>query len=95
MAEYREVTKQFNRMCESYGDTCENCLLQNPRGILTCWRWCFEEPVKAEKIIMDWAKENPVVTNRDKFKEVFGIDWWAINTADWLKDEYKEPEKDD
>ena len=96
MAEYREVTKQFNRMCESYGDTCEKCLLQNPRGILTCWRWCFEEPVKAEEIIMNWAQEHQPITNNDKIKEIFGLDFKSTFTAspwtlEWLDEEYKEP----
>lgn len=33
-----------------------------------------EYPEEAEKIIMNWAKEHPVKTNADKFKEVFGVE---------------------
>lgn len=45
------------------------------------------------------AKENPVKTNRDKFKESFGFDFKTTFTAspwtlEWLDEEYKEPKDD-
>ena len=99
MAEYREVIKQFQRMCESYGASCDGCPVKKQRGIFHCWRWITEEPEVAEELIMKWAKENPVMTNGDKIKEVFGIDFKStFNTSpwtlEWLDEEYKEPKND-
>lgn len=57
------------------------------------------------KNIHDCAKEHPVVTNRDKIKDVFGFNMTSwddakLNGKDfdfnkWLSSEYKEPNKDD
>lgn len=72
MAEFKEVMKQRKRMCNC--TICENCwlsLLSN-REHKTCMSFIIDCADKAEKIIMDWAKEHPIVTNKDKFKEVFG-----------------------
>ena len=96
MAEYQEVIKHFKRMCESYGALCDGCPVDEQRGIFYCWRWITEEPVKAEEIIMQWAKEHPPVTNNDKIKEIFGLDFKSTFTAspwtlEWLDEEYKEP----
>lgn len=98
MAEYQEVIKQFRRICEHYrADVCcANCPLKEERGIYHCWRWISEEPEKAEEIIMNWAKKNPPVTNGDKIKEVFGIDFKSTFnispwTKEWLEEAYKEP----
>ena len=96
MAEYQEVIKHFKRMCESYGDSCNGCPIEEQRGIFYCWRWITEEPVKAEEIIMNWAKEHPPITNNDKIKEIFGLDFKSTFTAspwtiEWLDEEYKEP----
>lgn len=98
MAEFKEVIKQFWRICERYrADVCcANCPLKDARGVYHCWRWISEEPEKAEELIMKWAKENPVKKNYHKFEETFGInpilmDWWNTKGADWLMEEYKEP----
>ena len=95
MAEFKEVTKQFKRMCDSYHD-CSECPLNKPRGLKVCWRWGYDEPEKAEEIIMNWAKKNPSITNNDKIKEIFGLDFKSTFTAspwtlEWLDEEYKEP----
>lgn len=76
MAEFCEVMKQRGRMCDSYKGKCGECglnILKNGKGM--CCNDFFEHyPQKAEKIIMDWAKGHPVMTNADKFREVFGIE---------------------
>lgn len=93
MAEYQEVIKQFWRICERYrADVCcGNCPLKDVRGVYHCWRWISEDPEKAEELIMKWAKNNPPITNRDKFKEVFGMDLVVTgDTSKWLDEEYKE-----
>lgn len=98
MADYQEVIKQFWRLCHHYrvDICCANCPLEEVRGVCHCWRWISEEPEKAEQLIMTWAKENPVKTNRDKFKKVFGFDPFTVDlfgTA-WFEKEYKEPKDD-
>lgn len=99
MAEYQEVIKQLHRICEHYRaeEYCVNCPIRKAQGIYQCWRWVSEDPEKAEELIMQWAKENPPITNADKFKEVFGCDprllaIWNSNSHIWFDDEFKEPE---
>lgn len=97
MAEFKEVMKQFKRMCD--GRTwCDSCQICDNRGLISCSRWLTENPTKAEEIIMEWAKKNPPVTNRDKFKEVFGFDPFTDKhlmcgtpIIGWFGKEYKEP----
>lgn len=96
MAEYQEVIKQFKRMCKSNCDDCLQCPIESYDGFSHCWRWISEEPEKAEELIMKWAKENPPITNNDKIKEIFGLDFKSTFTAspwslEWLDEEYKEP----
>ena len=97
MAEFKEVMKQFNRMCDNH-KWCDTCQINENRGRYICDRWLTENPTKAEEIIMQWAEEHPLITNRDKFKDVFGIDisdLFALgisrNIQNWLDEEYKEP----
>lgn len=95
MAEFKEVMKQFKRMCDGQ-KWCDNCQISDTRGIYACSRWLTEHPTKAEGIIMTWAEEHPLITNHDKFKEVFGLDFKTTFNAspwtlEWLDEEYKEP----
>lgn len=95
MAEFEEVIKQFNRMCNGH-KWCGDCQINDNRGPFICSRWLTENPTKAEEIIMQWAKEHPPVTNNDKIKEIFGLDFKSTFTAspwtlEWLDEEYKEP----
>ncbi len=61
-------------------------------------------PVEVERIVMKWARENPLVTNGMKFREVFGINLDSIevvcrdgegkvshhqDVSAWLDKEYK------
>lgn len=76
MAEFCEVMKQEERMCNYMKNNCAICSLcssNNGKG-LVCGSFLVDYSQEAEKIIMDWAKEHPVMTNADKFKEVFGIE---------------------
>lgn len=63
--------KEKSRMCYSFSGAaisgCDNCPL-TPCNV-------FEEkhPEQAVSIVEKWAKEHPVQTKADKFKEVFGI----------------------
>ena len=90
MAEFKTVVKNYKRMCDSY-KVCEGCPLTKDESI--CSRFMVEYPEKAEHTIMQWAARHPIKTNRDKFKEVFGVDFTeplpgGFNA--WLTAEYKE-----
>lgn len=73
MAEFTEVAKEIARMCKG---GCMNCIL-GPVGNkynLQCIDFIAQYPNETEWLIQDWARRHPVKTNRDKFKEMFGID---------------------
>ena len=100
MAEFVKVAKEYSRMCNSYV-CCNECPLNEVRDkAVVCKYWTlFVNPEKAEEVVMKWAKENPPVTNRDKFKEVFGFDplidkhlMCGTPILGWFGKEYKEPE---
>lgn len=103
MAEFTKVAKEYSRLCSAYPschDLDKECPMNKARDkayVCRYWTLCID-PEKAEEVIMNWAKENPVKTNRDKFKEVFGfdpviLDIWNQRGGEWLFEEYKEPEK--
>lgn len=99
MAEFTEIIKEKERMCEYYGlycvfDEINGKTLKCPIKELEyftdsddCSTLIFEHPEEAEKIILKWAKEHPFKTNADKFKEVFGYDIYinTINQCDGLR----------
>lgn len=81
MAEFVEVMKQRARMCESIRCAdddgtarCELYKLKKEHDLIDCTRVLFLYPQEFEKNVMDWAKEHPMMTNADKFKEVFGFE---------------------
>ena len=89
MAEFKTVIKNFKRICESY-KVCEGCPLTKDGSL--CSRFMIEYPEEAEHTIMQWAAEHPMITNRDKFKEVFGLDYLDPlpgGGSAWLTAEYK------
>lgn len=96
MAEYTTVMREYNRMCNS-DMGCDNCQVSasnNGTGA-SCYQFIRKSPEKAERIIMQWASEHPIMTNRRKFSEVFGFDvatMFEVNSgnADWLDEEYQE-----
>jgi len=96
MAEFKEVIKQFNRMCEAQEKICDKCPVSKKRGLFNCWRALAINPDEMEETVMQWAKENPTKKNYQKFEEIFGVnpilmDWWNTRGADWLMEEFKEP----
>ena len=91
MAEFKTVVKNYKRMCDSY-KVCEGCPLTKDGSI--CSRFMIEYPEEAEHTIMQWAARHPIKTNRDKFKEIFGVEYYDLllmhGYVSWLDEEYKE-----
>ena len=57
-------------------------------------------PEETEEIIMRWSEEHPIITNRNKFEEVFGFNIATIfevnsDNVKWLDEEYKESDDDE
>lgn len=105
--EFKEFCKEVQRICDYHlydKGCCGECPL-NPftNDKIRCLENVIYYPDESERIVGEWAKEHPLITNGDKFKEVFGLD---INITDggtlhidtrnyisWLKSEYKTPQK--
>lgn len=82
MAEFQRVVREYQRMNRT-GDLKSNYD-----------EWVLQHPERAEKIIMEWAAEHPLVTNGEKFKEVFGFTLHhkfcvSGDAVEWLDAEYK------
>lgn len=61
MAEFKEVMKQFDRMCWHYQQKheCPMACPMNGVNISQCRKIAFEEPEVMEKTVMAWAAEHP------------------------------------
>ena len=102
MAEFQKVVKERKRMCEQY-NTCIYCPLRELQTMgsnAMCRALAFQYPEEAERIIMQWASEHPLMTNRRKFEEVFGFTpatMFEVNrgNAERLDEEYKGGDGDD
>ena len=73
MAEFQKVLSEFRRLCE--GRRCDSCpILEKVYKAKEnyCFAWVTNHSEEAELIIMKWAEENPIKTNRMKFEETFG-----------------------
>lgn len=75
---YFEIKKRMTNKCEM---DCVDCPLYhaNNNKKLGCKRFETLYPNEAIKIVEDWDKENPLITNKDKYfkvmKETFGNDF--------------------
>ena len=92
MAEFQKVMQERQRMCNSY-ISCWQCHINAIRNDI-CQVWISKNPKEAEQIIMEWAKKNPLMTNRMKFKEVFGFEFTdrvpeSQYHREWLNTEYE------
>lgn len=78
MTEFVETVKNFNRMCE-YNSTQNNCIkcgmsTFNNGRLVNCDYFLKNYPQETKKIVTDWVKAHPVITNADKYKETFGFE---------------------
>lgn len=64
--------KTRKRMTKNCGMDCDECLLgcnKNSRGV-SCSGLETNYPKVAIQIVEDWGKDNPLISNVDKYKEV-------------------------
>jgi hypothetical protein len=121
--EFQKFLEEQKRMCNSF-TKCSECLMRcsvslvstefrqkNDAGLslrTLCDLFIVNNPKTAEKIVEKWAKENPVMTNGQKFCEVFGLNLLAVPVyskndprihikgvpfEEWLKAEYRPPQE--
>ena len=69
-----EYIREKNRLCQSFKcDGCETCPLYDGKceihNDLT-----DDDILKAIEVVDQWSSSHSVVTNRQKFREIFGID---------------------
>ena len=100
MAEFTKVAKEYARLCQSYHDCGKGCPINQVRNQSSvCRYWTLViDPETAEKVVLNWAADHPIKTNRKKFNETFGFDIaakFAISeyASKWLEEGYEEPEK--
>ena len=67
--EFKEAIKIRRRICDYYVE-CDDCPLYKPSRYCKNFPMSEEEIEEYEKILEEWAKEHPVVTNVDKYIEV-------------------------
>ena len=94
----KEMTKIFKRICNIYEDNyCNGCPLLplnfGDGSADDCLNAMIQFPDEFEQELLKWAKENPALTHRDKFFEVFGISSYPPEDGDWWDEEYIEPER--
>lgn len=75
--EFKEVVKIRSRMCDYYED-CDDCPIGGFSPNCVGGLLKVENTDSCERILEEWAKEHPVMTNADKYieviKNVFGGD---------------------
>ncbi len=81
-----EFIKTKNMICKQTSE-CNYCIIPN------CPRMMRENPEEIVAIVEKWAKGNPVQTNADKFKEVFGMPP-APGYGGWWDEPYKVPKEE-
>lgn len=88
--------KEKVRMCKTVGERCDNCPVYLNEGKL-CGSTEKNDPETLVDIVETWSKENPILTNSEKFKEVFGFSLTKEQLKlgsfiGWLDQEYKDGE---
>lgn len=60
MAEFVNVIKERNRMCDHFISCGAGCPMYEVINIaLPCHDWIYKHPEEAERIILKWAAEHP------------------------------------
>lgn len=90
--------KTKNRLCKIYAGpcTCKGCPIEETKlgkGML-CYEFINKYPEESVDIIDEWCDEHPIVTNLDKFVEIFGSSEAVSAAPSWWDKEYEEPKKE-
>ena len=77
MAEFRDVMKEFKRMCQRDTRDTQDCpMFCGPSCNIGHCRWiAFERPDEFERVVMDWAKRHPepvYPTWKEYFAKLYG-----------------------
>lgn len=67
-----EYLKVRSRMTNDCNISCDKCLLgydKNSRGV-SCSGLETNYPKEAIKVVEDWSKEHPIMTNTEKYKQL-------------------------
>lgn len=91
---YRDKDAQMG-VPECSGVECYVCPLYKN----SCCKRRTTNSFKTIGLVYNWAKEHPVITNKDMLKKTFGKDVIHYIEArpykeEWLDEEYKEPSKE-
>ena len=72
---------EMKRMCDSYLG-CIGCPIRAKKdnSDIDCSDFISTYPKEAVKIVEEWSKEYPIMTNAMKFKEVFGCEPYETMT---------------
>lgn len=58
------------RMCNSFSPDCEGCRVDEEKPVMSeCYRWMFENPERAVKIVEGWSAAHPRKTRQSVFLE--------------------------
>lgn len=56
------------RMCNSLSPGCEGCRVNEEKPVTSgCYRWMFENPERAVKIVEEWSAAHPRKTRQSVF----------------------------
>lgn len=109
-----EYLRTYHRMCNAIvrenDDACKECPLSNRNNgkYCDCVKFVIQYPEECVGLVEKWAEDHKIITNADKFKEVFGIDKPLMGKLtsvcykpdgvdfmyeEWWNKEYVEPEK--
>lgn len=75
-----EFLKEKNRLCDKYTTCVSGCPI-----IKTCNRLRDKGNEETVAIVEKWSKEHSIITNADKFKEVFGIEINSFGNANFIQ----------
>lgn len=78
MMNAKDLWLNYHRMCDNYTN-CRDCpaCLDYENYIILCDD--MKNIDKFIEVVEKWAKDNPIISNKQKFKEVFGCDLSSIN----------------
>ena len=65
-----QFLKEVRRMCDAKADDCDGCPFEHSHERDVCR--VFDAPDETVRIVEEWSKAHPVMTNAMKFEEVFG-----------------------